>query len=165
MKRKIIVDVITVLLIILWCYAAVSKFADYQTFKLQLGKSPLLTRFASTIAIGVPIVELLIAIALTITRYRTLGLYSSLFLLTLFIAYIVAILNFSYYIPCSCGGLLSALSWKEHIVFNASFSGATIFAIILNSRHQDSISANRFPADHKLLLANKQEQPKTCRTE
>src|SRR5690606_36081179 len=111
MKKKIIIEIIVSLFILLWVYAALSKLLDYQTFKVQLGKSPLLTQFAGFAAIAVPVAELLIAVMLLLPRLRLLGLYASLFLMSLFTTYLVAILNFSYYIPCSCGGILSGLSW------------------------------------------------------
>jgi hypothetical protein len=39
----------------------------------------------------------------------------------MFTTYIFLILNFSDYIPCSCGGVLEKMGWTEHIVFNLIF--------------------------------------------
>jgi hypothetical protein len=50
-----------------------------------------------------------------------MGLYASFFLMSLFTAYLMIMLNVSYYVPCSCGGVLEKLSWNQHIVFNVFF--------------------------------------------
>jgi uncharacterized membrane protein YphA (DoxX/SURF4 family) len=135
MTRKITIEIITALFFILWIYAAISKLLDYDTFKVQLGKSPLLTKFPGFVAIAVPLAELLIAGALVFKRL--IGLYASLFLMVLFTAYLIAILNFSYYIPCSCGGIIGkGMTWQTHIVFNMTFVLLAIIGIILTSYQQ-----------------------------
>lgn len=140
MARKITLEIITVLLFVLWVYAAISKLVDYSTFKVQLGKSPLLTNFSGLAAIAVPVVELLIASALVFRR--AIGLYASLFLMVMFTAYLIAILNFSYYIPCSCGGIIGkVLGWKAHIVFNLFFVGLALLGIILDSKKKETLNS------------------------
>ncbi len=145
--RKTVIEIISALFVLLWCYAAVSKLLDYRTFKVQLGKSPLITEFAGFAAIAVPLSELTIAglllAGLYRQRYRLWGLYLSLFLMTLFTAYIIAILNFSYYIPCSCGGILSSLGWTEHVIFNLVFVVLAIVGIILSVAGQRPANAAR----------------------
>ncbi|MEC3880210.1 MauE/DoxX family redox-associated membrane protein [Parapedobacter sp. 10938] len=141
--KKTTIEIITSLFILLWVYAALSKLLDYETFKVQLGKSPLLTDFAGFAAIAVPVSELLIAGMLLLKRFRLLGLYASLFMMVMFTAYIIAILNFSYYIPCSCGGILSSLGWTEHIIFNLVFVGLAIVGIIFSVAGQRQTNATR----------------------
>ena len=116
-----IVEVGTLLLILLWGYAAMSKILEFQKFTVQLSKSPMLNSFASFIAVAVPASELIIAVALINKKSRLLGLSASVFLLVLFTAYITAMLTFSRNIPCSCGGIIGMLGWKGHIVFNLVF--------------------------------------------
>lgn len=45
----------------------------------------------------------------------------------MFTAYIIVILNYSSFVPCSCGGILEEMGWKEHLIFNIAF---TILAAI-----------------------------------
>lgn len=120
MKREIVVEVICFLFIVLFVYAAVNKLMDVQKFQVQIGQSPLLTSFG-WLAWAMPILEIVIAVALAISRLRMIGLYASFSLMVMFTAYIVAILNFSFYIPCACGGVLEKLGWTEHLIFNAAF--------------------------------------------
>lgn len=119
--KSIILDSISLLYILLFVYAAVSKLLDFENFRVQLGQSPLLTVFASWLAWLVPSVELAIAIALCFHSIRFWALYASFVLMTMFTAYIYIVLNYSSFVPCSCGGILEKLGWTEHLVFNIIF--------------------------------------------
>lgn len=129
--KSIITDAACILAAGLFLYAALSKLHDYPAFKVQLGKSPFITGLAALLAWMLPTVEIIVSIALMITPVRPAALYASLFLLTLFTSYLAAMLMFSYYIPCSCGGVLSGLTWKEHIVFNGVFMVINLIAVFL----------------------------------
>jgi uncharacterized membrane protein YphA (DoxX/SURF4 family) len=134
MKRSTVVEIISSLLVLLLVYTAFSKLLDYSTFKLQLSKSPFITEFATIIAWALPSIEFLVAIALVFNRTRLLGLYASLFLMTMFAAYIYAMLNFSYYIPCSCGGVLTKMTWGQHLWFNLFFITISIIGILVQNK-------------------------------
>jgi hypothetical protein len=118
---KIIVEFISLLLVFLFVYAAANKLMDVQKFKVQLGLSPLLTAYASWLAWIVPLSEVCISVMLMIARTRLIALYMSFSLMVVFTSYIVAILKFSDFVPCSCGGILESLNWTEHLVFNCVF--------------------------------------------
>ncbi|MBK5214555.1 MAG: hypothetical protein JJE55_12945 [Flavobacteriaceae bacterium] len=109
------------LFILLFLYAATSKLLDFETFTVQLAQSPLLSAYAGIIAWLVPGIEITIAILLMVPKFRTLALYAAFTLMVMFTAYIYIILNFSDFIPCSCGGVLEKLSWKQHLIFNVVF--------------------------------------------
>jgi len=126
-----IVETISLLLIVLFIYAATSKLWDFGQFKVQLGQSPVLTAYADGLAWMVPGVEYLLALLLLFNGTRLAAFYSSLALMVMFTTYILLVLNFSDYIPCSCGGVLEDLGWTEHIVFNLFFVAQAIIGIIL----------------------------------
>jgi hypothetical protein len=121
MPRKPLIEIICALLIFLFIYTGVSKLLDHQTFRRQLSQSPFITSYASLLAWALPIGEIIIAGMLSFNRSRLPGLYGSFFLLCLFTFYLIAMLQLSYYIPCSCGGVLQALSWQAHIMLNIVF--------------------------------------------
>ena len=129
--KKIALEIICFLFILLFTYAAIMKLMDVQKFTVQIGRSPLLTNFANTAAWGVPISELLIAGMLGITRLRLVGLYAAFTMMVMFTAYIVAILQFSEDIPCSCGGVLESMGWTEHLIFNVGFVTLGLIGILL----------------------------------
>ncbi|MCK0115098.1 DoxX family protein [Gelidibacter sp. F63206] len=118
---------VSLLFILLFVYAAVSKLLDFENFQVQLAQSPLLSAYAGFLAPSIIIIELLVSLLLVIKSIRLIGLYCSLFLMIGFTAYIYLILNYSDFIPCSCGGVIEKMSWTQHLLFNISF---TIFALI-----------------------------------
>lgn len=130
-QKKTGIEIICLLYIILFVYAAFSKLLDFENFEIQLGQSPLLSTFAGWIAFIVPISELIIAALLVFPRYRLPAMFIAFILMILFTVYILIILNFSPFVPCSCGGILEKLGWKEHLVFNIVFCLLGIIAILL----------------------------------
>ena|SRR2546428_1447816 len=133
MKKQRMIEIISALLIVLFTYAAISKLLDHAAFYTELRKSPLLHASAGAVTWLIPLAELIISLLIALKSTRLLGLYSSLFLLVVFTAYLIITINFSYYVPCSCGGLLSDLSWDTHILFNLFFIAINVGAIILES--------------------------------
>jgi uncharacterized membrane protein YphA (DoxX/SURF4 family) len=131
--KKYLVDLFIFLFILLFVYAAVSKLVDYETFENQLGQSPLLSAFAGWVAPGVIIIELLIALLLIFERTRLIALFGFYSMMVLFTTYIIIILNFTDFIPCSCGGVLEQLGWTEHLVFNVGFMGLGVVGIFIQS--------------------------------
>jgi len=129
MKKSAIAEIIAALLVFLFLYAAVSKLLDLDKFVYQLGQSPFITNISRFVAWAIPSAEILVSIALIIRRTRLAGLYLSLFLMLLFTGYIYMMLQYSSYLPCSCGGILSAMSWKQHFVFNLAVTALSLLGI------------------------------------
>lgn len=128
--KKYALDIICVLYMLLFVYAAVSKLLDFENFQVQLGQSPLLYFLAGEISWLIPVTEILIAFLLVIPKMRFYALAAAFTLMITFTAYIFFILNYSSSVPCSCGGILEKMGWKEHFVFNIVFiilAGAGIF--------------------------------------
>lgn len=142
MKRVIFLDVIVFLFMFLFVYAAVSKLVEHDLFRAQLGKSPLLTRYAGIFSWLVPGIELFVAGMLFIPRFQLAGLYGAFTLMLGFTAYIAFILTFSPYVPCSCGGILSSMGWGEHLVFNVVFVLLATAGLFLKTR--DAYRKNLF---------------------
>jgi hypothetical protein len=153
--RKYLPDTVSALLIFLFVYASVSKLIDHEDFTIEVGKSPLLTHFTRWVVWGIPTGELAISALLVYLPTRLTGLYFSFGILVLFTAYLLAILRFSFFIPCTCGGVLQSLNWNTHILFNCVF-------ILLSA-----ISILFFPAEniHLSYCNRKQAPPKTCKKE
>lgn len=139
--KGIIIDIICLLFMVLFVYAAASKWLEFEKFRAQLGQSPLLTAFADGVVWAVPAAELAISLLLFMPRFRLGALYASLSLMTLFTAYIVAVLYFSPYVPCSCGGILENLGWAEHLVFNLVFIALAIAGILLYTNPEKTNTA------------------------
>ncbi|HSU50554.1 MAG TPA: MauE/DoxX family redox-associated membrane protein [Segetibacter sp.] len=141
LTKNLIIEIISSLLIILFIYSSLTKLLDYDRFTVQLSKSPFITSFSNFVAWSIPTSEILIALCLAFKRTRLIGLYASFFLMSLFTAYLIIMLNFSYYIPCSCGGVLEKLSWDQHILFNSFFILIAGLGVILKTDHTKNIYA------------------------
>lgn len=145
MKQKVAIEIIACLFILLFVYAGTAKMIDYQKFVIQIGQSPLLTGFGSFVPWLVIASEFIIAILLTVPRFRLIGFFASFSLMVMFTAYIIAILNFSSYIPCSCGGVLEKLSWSQHLVFNIAFVILGLAGILLQATTISNSEASTQP--------------------
>lgn len=133
MFKKWAIEIICYLLIFLFSYTGISKLLDFNTFKTQLSQSPITTNYATLITFLLPGIEILLSIMLIVSRTRLTALYGSLFLMSSFSFYIYMMLNYSFYIPCSCGGIISKMSWPEHLLFNIVFVVLCIIGIILQA--------------------------------
>lgn len=131
--KNMIVEAICFCLILLFMYAATSKVLDLERFTVQIGQSRLLTEYSAILAWAVPLIEVAVSIMLAISRLRQVGLYASFTLMLLFTGYIALVLTSDGRIPCSCGGVIEMLDWKQHLVFNASFVVLSFVGIVLYS--------------------------------
>lgn len=130
-KASLIIDIISFLYIILFLYTGISKFLEFPIFKVFLSDVPVLKPFAPFIAWFIPTLEILLSIGLFIDRFRKINMYLSVLLMILFTVYIAGLMLFSPQLPCSCGGIIAALSWPAHLVFNSSFIALGVWAIYL----------------------------------
>jgi len=134
--KRVIVDVICYLYVLLFLYTATSKLINYGISESQMEQSPIISDYASTLVWLVPVIEISIALIIIIPRTKLLGLYAALLLMLVFTAYIYVILNYSSSIPCSCGGIVQNLTWNQHFFLNISFVGLAVLAIFANKNHR-----------------------------
>lgn len=150
--RTSIITVVCYLYVFLFVYAAVSKLLDYNDFSIKIGQSPLLSPFAGSVALGVPVLELIIAVGLLLPSWRITSLFASLCLMTSFTVYIFIILNFSSFVPCSCGGILEQLGWTEHLIFNLVFVLLAIVALVLSENQASDWLSGKKPLPFTITL-------------
>lgn len=136
MRRSTIIEIIIFLYCVLFLYTGISKLTDLSVFKEQLSESPLFSRVVPLIAIAVPAMEFLIVLLLLIPRWRLKGFYAALILMVSFTIYIVVLLSIDDKLPCSCGGIISQLSWPQHLLVNTSFIIMAIAGIFLQRTFQ-----------------------------
>jgi hypothetical protein len=125
MKRKIALIAsitISILLIALFSYAAYNKLKIYPVFVSQLKSSPITSGYQNILAWLVPSVEILLAVLLLFPRTRMPGLWGSFFLMLAFTIYVFVLPHFFEQHTCSCGGIISQLSWRGHFYFNLAFT-------------------------------------------
>ena len=145
MKRQILIQSMAALLILIFVYAAFSKLLNYPLFVAQLEMHPLLKHFAGLFAWSIPVTECIIAILLIFSFTRMAGFYCSALLLLIFTFYLTGMVLTDKHLPCSCGGIISGFSWKEHIVFNIACIAIAIIGIVLNRKVTKNIVATIHP--------------------
>lgn len=116
--RKFFPIIVSFFFVLLFIYASASKMLDFENFQVQLAQSPLLSAYAGFISYAVIILELVIAGLLCFNLTRLWGLFASFTIMVAFTVYIYLILNYSDFVPCSCGGILEKMGWTEHLIFN-----------------------------------------------
>ena len=130
MSRKILIEIISSLLILLFLYASVSKWFDFKGFTGDMNNQPFPNWMTPGLVWTIPILEVLIALSLMFERTRMKGLYASLFLMSAFTIYTITVLmHFFGYVPCSCGGVIKKLTWEQHLFFNLFFVAISVIAI------------------------------------
>lgn len=130
MKRTRLLECVVLLLIVLWTYTAFSKLFAYPATVLQLQHMPFIAPAAAFAGWFIPAVEIIIAVLLVVTNYRKAGLWASLILISIFTFYLAFAMGAGKKLPCSCGGIISTLSWTGHLVFNSGIALLTAMALL-----------------------------------
>jgi hypothetical protein len=141
LNKALIVEIISGLLVLLFSYASISKLIKYDTFIGQLRKSPYLENYAQSVAWLIPVIECIIAFLLVFKRTRLSGLFASFAMMLAFTVYVYMMLHFSYYLPCSCGGVLSKMTWPQHFWFNIVFTLLSLAGIVLTTSGNKAVFA------------------------
>ena len=137
MKKAILIDVISYAFAFLFVYTAVSKFFILDIFLEDIQKISIIKSFAPIITLLIPILEILVSLCLIIPNKRLLGLYSSFILMVVFTLYVAGVLLFteSKYRPCTCGGVIRELTWKQHLWLNTGLTLLSFAGIILQKKN------------------------------
>lgn len=135
--RSIIRQIVVFLLILLWIYAATSKILDFNMFRGQMHRQVLPDFLKSSLVYILPPVEIAAAMLLLFDATRYAGFLISLALMTAFTVYVgLAVFRVFGHVPCSCGGVLSKMGWRAHLLFNISFLLLTAIGLIINYRER-----------------------------
>lgn len=134
-SNKIFVELVCGLLILLFMYAGLTKVIAFKTTLHEINNQVLPDWATPYLAVGIPLIELLIVIGLLTERFKIAALYASLGLMTVFTIYIgLALLNVYSRMPCSCGGVLKKMGWETHFFFNLFYVSITILALWVNKK-------------------------------
>lgn len=121
MKNKILL-IISLLLVLLFTYTAFSKWIDMAGFTSDMHNQLFPRWMGDGLMVVLPVMEMGIVLLLLFERTRLAGLQMAFVLMALFTLYTLLVLTHVFNrIPCSCGGVIKLLSWKQHLVFNLFF--------------------------------------------
>jgi len=130
----IMVDVITYIFIALFIYTATDKLMNLINFQEFMVKMVLMNPIGNYVAILIPVSEIFISLLLLLPKTKHIGLYTSCGLMVVFTAYLVYVRIAGEVLPCHCGGVISSLTWTEHIYFNIGLIVLALTGIKLKTR-------------------------------
>lgn len=128
------IEIIAAIFILLFVYTATSKLLTHRLFVITLKDAGIRNFAIDFLSWTIPAAELIISFLLFIPNYRTIGLIGSFGLMLLFTVYIAYMLITSSHLPCSCGGIISKLSWQQHLWLNVFLASLAASAIYMNKR-------------------------------
>lgn len=127
--REFIMDIAVYLFIILFMYTAASKLLTIKSFAATLAKSPFIGHLNNVVAWAIPVVEIIISLVLIFPAVRKTGMRAALLLMTVFTLYLTYMIFSGTKLPCHCGGVISSMSWQQHIWFNLGFIALAIVGL------------------------------------
>ncbi|TKC06200.1 MauE/DoxX family redox-associated membrane protein [Pedobacter frigoris] len=133
-NKEIIFDTVVYLFIVLFMYTAASKLLTIKSFASTLAKSPLIGSYSLLVAWAIPIIEIAISLVLIFPTIRKTGLWASLILMLAFTTYLMYMVFSGSELPCHCGGVISKMTWQQHIWFNLGFLALGIIGININKK-------------------------------
>ena len=119
--KGFITDLVVYAFIILFMYTAASKLFTIDSFASTLSKSPLIGRYGLAMAWTIPTLEIAISFLLVLDLSRKWSIPVATGLMLIFTAYLSYMVLSGSKLPCHCGGLISTLTWSQHIWFNIGF--------------------------------------------
>jgi putative oxidoreductase len=152
------VEIICFSFLLLFVYTSASKFLNYDRFVFQMRLAPVPGMKILAPALGwlVPSIEILIAAGfvigiLFVPAFKIKSLYASVILLVAFEIYITIMLLSGSYLPCTCGGIISQMGWKQHLFFNGFLILAGMLSISYLKKHKASPPTEQAKDDLKEL--------------
>ncbi len=121
---------------LLFAYAVASKLLDITRFRYDIQNQPFPRWIRESFIWVVPAVEACIVLLLLFNRTRLIGFWLAWSILFLFTLYTALILSGAFgRVPCSCGGIISHLTWKQHLYFNIFFLLTASAGLIMESQN------------------------------
>lgn len=126
---------VALFMVLLFGYTGIDKLINYEVFVFQMRLVSVgwIQEAAPILGLAVPITELGIAAALIAETTRGKALIASLLLMISFETYIAWMQLTGLELPCTCGGIISKMSWPAHTIFNAIVILLLIIALYLKN--------------------------------
>ena len=137
LRNNSIVEIISGLFIFLFTYTSLTKLMNIAGFIAALKRSPLLAEGAVIIAWTIILAELVVVLLLLYPPLRIVGFSTSFILMLLFTVYIGYMIASASSLPCSCGGILQELSWKDHFLLNIALTILAALGLYLQRKKRD----------------------------
>lgn len=142
--RKIIVEIICLLLVFNFFYEGIYKLAYFQNYGLWLYHMPFLKQVSGIVNYLVPFGLIALSLTLLAPRYRMNALYISIFVSVIFILYIMSCYLFTNRLFWPYHAFWKNPTWMQRMVFSLAAIWLAFIAIVLT---KGSISFKRFSSN------------------
>lgn len=123
------------LLVLLFAYTGINKLLTQKEFSQQLLQNAFLHPFAIPLSFALPIAEIIIAICLVSKHSWIVGIWGATMLMTLFSVYVgFMLIQRQAPLHCTCGGVISSMTWRQHLLFNILFSAIAWVSLFFHKR-------------------------------
>ncbi|MEQ7802057.1 MauE/DoxX family redox-associated membrane protein [Pedobacter sp. ASV1-7] len=130
------------LLVVLFVYTASDKLWNMSEFQRFLLSLQWIGPAGKLLAWTIPLLELLISVLLLVPLSRRVGLLSAFILMISFTSYLVLMKLFGSNVPCHCGGVISELTWLQHIWLNVALIVMSGLALLWYAKGQQTTFKN-----------------------
>jgi hypothetical protein len=144
--NNIINDFSRFLIILLFVYTGCSKLLGYEVFVNQLSQFAFLKKYAGFVAVSLSLLEIAVGLLIAINQTQTFGWWLSSVLMTSFTIYVLMMLLSRNHLPCTCCGVISSMTWRQHLIFNIFFMCLSWLALY-----------NYYQLKNKIISTNKKE--------
>jgi len=139
MSRKIniiISEIVYLFLIFFFCYTAVNKLMNLNSFRINLMKTSLFTEALAN-WFSVVVISIEIIVVLIMVFKKRLGLLLVTGLLLIFTLYISYLRFKGLYEVCGCGGILNGLHYKYHLLINCVLIFGGLYSLLILNTFSD----------------------------
>lgn len=137
-KVAIGIEVSAWILAFVFAYTAIAKVYDWQATKLAMYNQVIPDWSKDLLLYSIPLIELFVAFMLLIPRRRNIGFLASLTLMLLFTGYVAWVwFGLAGRVPCSCGGVISSLTWGQHLLLNLGLTGLSVWGLLSNHQTRE----------------------------
>jgi methylamine utilization protein MauE len=129
--RKVIVEVICLLLVLNFFYEGIYKIAYFENYAFWLRHMPFLKPVAMGLNYLIPIGEIVLSFMLLVSRYRIGALYATVLISVIFILYLMSSFLFSHLLFWPYHALWEKPTWMQKMLISLGWAWLALAAIIL----------------------------------
>ncbi len=131
--RKVIVEVICLVLLMFWFYEGVYKVAYWGSFSFYIKHAPLLRPVWKVLAYGIPIFEIGLALMFVFPKQRIKALYISIAALLVFVFWVMSAHLFTQRIFWPYHALWEKPTWMQKMLISMGLAWVALVAIVFEA--------------------------------
>ncbi|MES1223972.1 MAG: MauE/DoxX family redox-associated membrane protein [Bacteroidota bacterium] len=130
--RKVIVEIICLILLLNFFYEGIYKIANWGDFAFWIKHAPLLRPIWQLVTYVIPIGEIVLALSFFVPKYKVKALYISIVLLVVFVLWIIGAHLFTNRIFWPYHALWEKPSWLQKMLVSLGLCWFAFTAILLS---------------------------------